>query len=179
MIIKKEFSSTGLVLLEPNVYYDSRGYFYESYNQIEFNKIFNRDIIFVQDNESESKYGTIRGFHFQNSPFSQEKLVRVVYGEIIDVAVCIDRNSKNFGEYTQVTLCDQKKNLFWIPKGYAHGFQVLSESAIINYKVTNYYNKDNEVCIRYDDKNINFNWPIKNYIISEKDKNGINLSEIL
>lgn len=178
MQIIETFELPGIKLLKPSIFNDSRGYFFEDYNKRKFDSLIKRNINFVQSNESFSTRGTIRGFHYQKDPFFQEKLIRVISGEIIDVALCIDKESKNFGKYQSVILNDTNKYLFWIPYGYAHAFQVLSEIAIVNYKTTKLYNIDSEVSIKFNDNEVNFDWPLKNSNISNKDKEGISLNKI-
>tara|TARA_B100001250_G_scaffold410618_1_gene437434 strand:- start:3973 stop:4521 length:549 start_codon:yes stop_codon:yes gene_type:complete len=170
----------GLFVLEPIIFKDNRGYFNESYNQ----KIISRllgDINFVQDNDSKSSYGTLRGLHFQTPPFSQAKLVRCIKGEILDIAVDIRKKSNSYG-HVETTLLSDKNNLqLFIPKGFAHGFVALSDSAIVSYKVDNYYDPNHESGILWSDKDLNINWKINpdDIIISEKDKNLRPLSEII
>lgn len=156
----------------PDVYNDDRGYFMESYNKNEFNKLFGH-VQFVQDNESMSKCFTIRGLHYQLPPFEQQKLVRVVKGKILDVAVDIDKNSPNFGKYTSVVLTSDMKNQLWIPKGHAHGFVSLEEDTLVVYKTDQPYSKKHERGIIWNDDTINIDWNIDldKAIISEKDKN--------
>ena len=164
-------SIEGLVVIEPRVFEDERGYFMESYKESFIKKNF-PNINFIQDNESKSNYGVLRGLHFQKAPFEQTKLVRVVDGEVLDVAVDLRKNSPTYGKWESILLSGENKKQFFIPKGFAHGFVVLSEKAIFSYKVDNVYNKDSDSGIKYDDKDLNINWQIdpKNIKISEKDK---------
>jgi dTDP-4-dehydrorhamnose 3,5-epimerase len=161
----------GLLVFEPAVFQDSRGYFFESYNE----KIFQAagiDLRFVQDNQSSSQYGVIRGLHYQLPPFAQAKLVRVLYGKILDVAVDIRKGSPSYGQTFCLELsADNKKQLF-IPPGFAHGFSVLSEKAEVLYKCDDFYNKESDAGIRYDDPTLKIDWmiPPEKAIISEKDK---------
>lgn len=169
----------GLVELRPNIFEDDRGYFYESYN-IEVFKNYGVDSVFVQDNQSLSKKGVLRGLHFQNPPFAQGKLVRVVRGAVIDVAVDLRKKSPTYGQYHKVLLSDENKHQFWIPPGFAHGFFTLEENTIFTYKVSGVYNKDAEVCIRWDDPNLNIDWGVPDggdIIVSDKDKDGIFFKE--
>ena len=128
----------GVVIIEPKVFNDERGYFFESYNQKDFNSLV-KEITFVQDNESCSQYGVIRGLHFQKSPYAQSKLVRVVKGRVLDVAVDIRRGSPTFGKHVKVELTENNHLQFFIPKGFAHGFAVLSDTAVFQYKCDNFY----------------------------------------
>ena len=164
-------SIDGLVVIEPRFFEDERGYFMESYKESFIKKNF-PNINFIQDNESKSNYGVLRGLHFQKAPFEQTKLVRVVDGEVLDVAVDLRKNSPTYGKWESILLSGENKKQFFIPKGFAHGFVVLSEKAIFSYKVDNVYNKDSDSGIKYDDKDLNINWQIdpKNIKISEKDK---------
>ena len=160
----------GLVIFEPRVYPDERGFFFESYNQGLFsaNHIPN---LFVQDNQSFSSYGVIRGLHYQREPYAQSKLVRVLQGRILDVVVDIRKGSPGFGKSFCIELSAEKKNQLFIPKGFAHGFSVLSDTAEISYKCDQFYNKPSESGIRYNDKHLNIDWriPIEKSLISDKD----------
>jgi dTDP-4-dehydrorhamnose 3,5-epimerase len=161
----------GCFILEPRVFEDSRGYFFESFNQNIFNKLVGVDVNFIQDNESFSKKGTLRGLHFQKGEYAQAKLVRVVKGCVWDVAVDIRKDSVTFGEYVSVELSDANKKQLFIPRGFAHGFIVLSDTAIFSYKCDNFYNKESEGGIIYNDESLNIDWILENeqFIISEKD----------
>lgn len=161
----------GLVLLEPTIFKDERGYFMESYNQKNINKLFG-NIQFVQDNESESSRGVLRGLHFQKPPLAQAKLVRCLKGEILDVALDLRKKSRTYGLFETNLLSDKNKNKLFIPKGFAHGFIVLSESAIVSYKVDNYYDPKYESGVLWNDTDLNIDWKIKanEIIVSEKDK---------
>lgn len=169
MIKEKTFISD-LVVLSPIVFEDERGYFFESYNK---KKIEQENILidFVQDNQSFSKKGTVRGLHYQNSPFAQTKLVRVLQGEILDVAVDIRKNSPTFGQHFSILLSQENKKQLLIPHGFAHGFSVLSETAIVSYKCDQYYDKASEGGIRFDDTTLNIDWgmDLNDAIVSEKD----------
>ena len=170
----------GLVLLEPTIFKDERGYFMESYNQKNINKLFG-NIQFVQDNESESSRGVLRGLHFQKPPLAQAKLVRCLKGEILDVALDLRKKSRTYGLFETNLLSDKNKNKLFIPKGFAHGFIVLSESAIVSYKVDNYYDPDYESGVLWNDKDLNIDWKINanEVILSEKDKNLSPLAKII
>ncbi len=170
----------GLILLKPTIFKDGRGYFMESYNQKNINKLFG-DIHFVQDNESESSRGVLRGLHFQKPPFAQAKLVRCLKGEILDVALDLRKKSRTYGLFETTLLSDKNKNKLFIPKGFAHGFVVLSESAIVSYKVDNYYDPNYESGVLWNDTDLNIDWKIKadEVILSEKDKNLSPLAQII
>jgi len=166
---KTEFS--GLLVFEPSVYEDNRGYFFESYNEQTFLKE-NIDLRFVQDNQSSSSYGVIRGLHYQLNPHAQTKLVRVLSGTVLDVAVDIRENSPTFAKAFSIELSADNKKQLLIPPGFAHGFSVLSERAEVFYKCDNFYNKESETGIRYDDPLLHINWriPSAKIIVSEKDQ---------
>lgn len=161
----------GLFELEPTVFSDGRGYFFESYNKTVFA---NLGIIadFVQDNQSLSQKDVVRGLHFQAPPFAQGKLVRVITGAVLDVALDIRKNSATYGQFHTVLLTAENKKLFWIPPGFAHGFATLEDNTIFSYKCTNVYNKASEGCVLWNDTDLNIDWGVVNPIISEKDKNG-------
>lgn len=160
-----------LVILKPTVYVDERGYFMESFNESKFKESF-PDIEFIQDNESKSVYGVLRGLHFQKPPFEQTKLVRVLHGEILDVVVDLRPNSATFGNWQSFNLSSTNKNQLLVPKGFAHGFLVLSDEAIVNYKVDNAYNPEADDGIIFNDESLEINWGIdeSELIMSEKDK---------
>jgi len=169
----KETYLRGCFVLEPEVFEDSRGYFLESFNRNVFVKTIGRDIDFVQDNESLSSKGVLRGLHFQIGDFAQAKLVRVVRGRVQDVVVDIREGSKTFGKYFSIELSETNKKQLFIPKGFAHGFLVLEDNTIFCYKCDNYYNPKNEGGIHYNDQDINIHWmlPAEDLIVSEKDLN--------
>lgn len=177
-IIKTEFE--GLVVVKPVVFTDNRGYFYETYN---VNKYKDLGITnnFVQDNESKSNFGTIRGLHSQIGEFAQAKLVRAQQGKVLDVVVDIRKNSKTFGKYFSIELSDENKLQLMIPRGFLHGFSVLSETAIFCYKCDNFYNKESERAVLWNDIDLNIDWKIdKNKaIVSEKDKNNMTFREFI
>ena len=166
-----------LFIIKPKVFEDERGYFFESFKESFIESNF-PEIRFVQDNESKSSYGVLRGLHFQKPPFEQTKLVRVISGKVLDVAVDLREHSESFGKWESVILSAENKKQFLIPKGFAHGFVVLSDEAIFSYKVDNYYNRYSESGIKYNDKELNINWQItpKDIKLSEKDKNLQTLS---
>jgi len=161
----------GCYIIEPIVFEDKRGYFFESFNQDNFNKLIEDNINFVQDNESFSKKGVLRGLHYQKGKHAQSKLVRVVKGKVLDVALDIRENSPTFGKHIAVELSDKNKIQLFIPRGFAHGFIVLSDTAIFSYKCDNFYNKKAESGIIYNDSFLNINWELNDsqIIISSKD----------
>ena len=163
-------SLKGLVIVEPTIFEDSRGYFFEAYNQNLFQQN-GVDCHFVQDNQSRSSYGVIRGLHYQLNPFAQSKLVRVLEGEILDVAVDMRKNSPTYGQHFSIVLSAENKKQLFIPPGFAHGFSVLSPIAIVLYKCDAFYNKQSEAGIRYDDPHLNIDWQVETgkEVISEKD----------
>lgn len=160
----------GLLIIEPVVFGDERGYFYESFNKEKFNEYVGEEVDFVQDNQSLSAKNIVRGLHFQNPPFSQGKLVRVIKGEVVDVAVDIRKNSPTYGEHFAINLSEENKKMFWIPEGFAHGFSSLKDDTIFAYKCTNYYHKESEDSLFWNDPQLNINWGVSNPIISEKDQ---------
>ena len=167
----EQTSIEGLVVIEPEIFYDSRGYFFESYNQNLFIKKLG-DFKFVQENESKSSKGVLRGFHFQKPPFEQAKLVRCIEGEVLDVALDLRKNSSTYGKHEKVILSGDNKKQFFIPRGFAHAFLVLSETAIFSYKVDNIYAPQSDSGIIWNDPSLLINWGIDDskLIISEKDK---------
>lgn len=169
----------GVVIIEPRVFRDDRGYFFESFSQQRFKELV-APVIFVQDNESRSTYGVLRGLHFQKPPYAQSKLVRVVKGVVLDVAVDLRKDSPTFGQYEQVLLSEDNKRQFFIPQGLAHGFVVLSPEAVFQYKCDNYYAPQAEGSVRWDDPQININWqlPLGDILLSEKDKKAPLLAEL-
>lgn len=169
----------GLVIIEPKVFFDGRGYFFESFSQQRFNELV-APVTFVQDNESKSSYGVLRGLHFQKPPFAQSKLVRVVKGKVLDVAVDLRRNSPTFGQYEAVLLTEENKRQFFVPRGFAHGFAVLSEEAIFQYKCDNYYAPQSEGSVLWNDPAIGIDWqlPAESVLLSDKDKKSPLLSEL-
>jgi len=164
-----ETSIPGLLIVKPQVFADDRGYFFESFSERKF-KGAGINFHFVQDNESKSQKGVLRGLHFQNPPHAQGKLVRVIKGAVLDVAVDIRKGSPTYGKYEIVELTGSNKTLLWIPPGFAHGFVTLENDTVFFYKCTNSYNKESEGSIRWDDPDLNIQWNITNPILSEKDK---------
>ena len=161
----------GLLIIKPTVFEDSRGYFYESYNKTLFQQ-HGVDVDFVQDNQSLSQAGVLRGLHFQNPPFAQGKLVRVIKGGILDVALDLRKDSPTYGKYYDLELNEKNKTMLWIPTGFAHGFLTLANDTIFSYKCTNFYNKASEDCILWNDTDLGINWGIENPQLSEKDTLG-------
>ena len=163
---------SGLLVFEPRVYTDNRGSFIESFNQKVFNEHTNSEYSFVQDNQSVSSKGVLRGLHFQNPPFEQGKLVRVVRGCILDVAVDIRKSSSTYGEHFSIELSAENHKQLWIPPGFAHGFISLEEDTMLLYKCTEYYNLQSEGAIHWNDPDLNINWNANSILVSEKDKLG-------
>tara|TARA_Y100000589_G_scaffold102752_1_gene96990 strand:+ start:247 stop:837 length:591 start_codon:yes stop_codon:yes gene_type:complete len=174
----------GPLIIKPKVFLDNRGYFFESWNHSEFNKIISRQVNFVQDNHSESKYGVIRGLHYQLRPKAQAKLVRCSKGEIFDVLVDIRKDSRTYGEWSSVILNEQNKLQFWIPEGFVHGFMSLKNFSEVQYKTNEYWDKEHERSLYWKDSDLNINWPLANsneenkIIINDKDSIAPNLKEI-
>lgn len=168
----------GVVIIEPKVFTDNRGYFFESFSQ----KVFEEKVCkttFVQDNESKSSYGVLRGLHFQKPPHAQSKLVRVIQGSVLDVAVDIRKGSPTFGNYVSVELSGENKRQFFVPRGFAHGFVVLSDEVIFQYKCDNLYAPDHEGAVAWDDASLAIDWqiPLDKIILSDKDKNHNTLAQ--
>jgi len=162
-----------VILIEPKVHGDDRGYFVETFRQDLFEEAAGYKVKFIQDNESKSSKGVLRGLHFQLPPFAQSKLVRVIEGEVLDVAVDIRKGSPTFSQHVSVNLSGENKRQLFIPRGFAHGFVVLSESAIFSYKVDNYYSAESDRGLAFDDKTIDINWQLskEQLQLSEKDLN--------
>ena len=167
-----------LYILKPQVFKDHRGYFFESYNYQKFTH-FDLNYLFVQDNESQSSKDVVRGLHFQKPPFAQGKLVRVIKGSVLDVAVDLRKNSPTYGKWEAVELTEENKWMYWIPPGFAHGFATLEDHTIFSYKCTNVYNKESEGSILWNDPDLNIDWKIENPILSEKDKTGPTLRDFI
>ncbi|HCI7748579.1 TPA: dTDP-4-dehydrorhamnose 3,5-epimerase [Escherichia coli] len=167
-VIKTEIPD--VLIFEPKVFGDERGFFMESFNQKVFEEAVGRKVEFVQDNHSKSSKGVLRGLHYQLEPYAQGKLVRCVVGEVFDVAVDIRKSSPTFGKWVGVNLSAENKRQLWIPEGFAHGFLVLSETAEFVYKTTNFYNLNSERGIMWNDPNINITWPISEVLLSSKDQ---------
>lgn len=174
----KKTDLSGLFLIEPRVFGDERGYFFESYNLPLFKEA-GIDVNFLQDNESMSAKGVLRGLHFQEPPFEQGKLVRVARGAVLDVSVDIRKDSPTFGKWLGYELSEQNKRMLWIPPGFAHGFVSLSEDTIFIYKCTNLYNRESENSILWNDPELNIDWGIKNPLVSDKDKSAPLFSKLV
>ncbi len=158
----------GPLVIQPRIFNDSRGYFYESYNETAFINA-GINLLFVQDNQSLSQKGAVRGLHFQAPPFEQGKLVRVITGAVIDVIVDIRKNSPTYGQHFSIELNEENKTMFWIPPGFAHGFETLVDNTIFLYKCTNLYDKSSEGGLLFNDPEIGINWKTKEPIVSDKD----------
>lgn len=174
-----EFIRTAIpdvILMKPRVFGDDRGYFFESFHHAKFCEFVGKEITFVQDNESFSSRGVLRGLHFQKPPMAQGKLVRVVQGSVLDVAVDIRKNSRTYGQVVTFELTASNKMQAFIPAGFAHGFATLEDNTIFQYKCTNYYSPENEGCLYWNDPDLNINWGIDHPILSEKDKLGERLN---
>ena len=158
----------GLIIIEPQIFKDSRGAFFESWNEKKFKQLgINED--FVQDNQSVSSKGVLRGLHFQNPPYAQAKLVRVIKGSVLDVAVDLRKNSPTYGMHVSVILSEENNKSFFIPKGFAHGFLSLEDNTVFNYKCSDYYNKESEGSLLWNDEDLKIDWQIDNPLVSEKD----------
>ena len=166
----KETEIKGVYVIEPRAFKDARGYFFEAWKKAEFEEHVGK-IDFMQDNESKSSYGVLRGLHYQKGEYAQAKLVRVIKGKVLDVAVDLRKSSPTFGKYVMVELSDENKRQFFIPRGFAHGFLVLSDEAIFTYKVDNVYAPQAEAGIRWNDPDVGIEWPIdlNRVLTSEKD----------
>ena len=168
----------GLLIIKPKIFADERGYFFESYNQFVFEKN-NINVSFLQDNQSLSNRGVLRGLHFQAPPFEQGKLVRVITGSVLDIAVDIRKGSSTYGQHIALELNEENKTMFYIPSGFAHGFATLRDNTIFSYKCTNAYNKASEGCLLWNDSDLDIDWQLTNPILSEKDLVGTKLSELI
>lgn len=168
----------GVVIIEPRIFKDDRGYFYESFSQREFEEKVCRTT-FVQDNQSKSSYGVLRGLHFQKPPYCQSKLVRCIKGAVLDVAVDIRKGSPTFGKHVAVELTEENHRQFFVPRGFAHGFAVLSEEAVFQYKCDNFYCKESEGAVAWNDPELAIDWriPAEKVLLSEKDKLNKNIAE--
>ena len=177
----KETNIKDVWVIEPKVFSDARGYFMETWREEDFNAHIGHEVHFVQDNQSLSSRGVLRGLHYQKGASSQAKLVRVLQGTVVDVAVDLRQDSPTFGKYVAVELSDENKRQLFIPRGFAHGFQVLSDTAVFTYKVDNRYAPEDECSIRYNDPTIGIKWPITNpdeVVLSEKDlKRAVSFDE--
>jgi dTDP-4-dehydrorhamnose 3,5-epimerase len=169
-------SNPDILLLKPDVFEDNRGYFFESYSSYKVLEI-GIDVNFIQDNQSLSEKDVLRGLHFQSPPYAQGKLVRVIKGAVLDVAVDIRKSSPHYGKWVSYILSEQNKMMMWVPPGFAHGFLTLEPDTIFFYKCTGYYNKASEGIIKWDDPDIGIQWNIANPLISDRDKNGLSFNE--
>jgi dTDP-4-dehydrorhamnose 3,5-epimerase len=170
-----------VVICQPQIHGDHRGYFCETFRQDKLSSFIGKKIDFVQDNESKSSYGVLRGLHFQLPPFEQSKLVRAIEGSVLDVVVDLRQNSETFGQHVSIELSSENKTMLFVPRGFAHGFVVLSDSAIFSYKVDNYYTPAAEMGIRFDDSSLDIDWCVEPSMInvSDKDRNSMLLSDIV
>ena len=175
-VIKTEID--GVVIMEPRIFKDERGYFYESFSQRGFEEKVCKTT-FVQDNQSKSSYGVLRGLHFQKPPYCQSKLVRCIKGAVLDVAVDIRKGSPTFGKYVAVELTEDNHRQFFVPRGFAHGFAVLSEEAVFQYKCDNFYNKESEGAVAWNDPELAIDWriPADKVLLSEKDRLNKNIAD--
>lgn len=181
VFIKMEYIKTeieGVWILQPKVFDDARGYFFEVFKQSDFEQHIGK-VNFIQDNESKSTYGVLRGLHYQKGDLSQAKLVRVISGKVLDVAVDIRKNSPTFGKHVMVELSGENKRQFFIPRGFAHGFLVMSEEAVFTYKVDNLYSPQNEASIRFDDPDLAIQWPVNmdEVLTSPKDLTAVSFKD--
>lgn len=160
----------GLKIIKPRIFQDDRGYFFESFNSEKFNELTGENITFVQDNESLSSKNVLRGLHFQNPPYAQGKLVRVVKGSVLDVAVDIRKNSPTYGKHFSVVLSEENKTQFWVPEGFAHGFLTLEDNTIFQYKCTNFYHPESDNGIFFADTDLGIDWNVSSAKTSEKDE---------
>lgn len=174
----KQTQIPGVVIIEPRLFKDDRGYFFESFSERDFNTQV-REIHFVQDNESKSSYGVLRGLHFQKPPYAQSKLVRVIKGAVLDVAVDIRKGSPTFGQHVAVELTEENHRQFFIPRGFAHGFSVLTNEVIFQYKCDNFYAPQSEGALAWDDPDLGIDWkiPTDKVILSEKDKHHTRIKD--
>lgn len=177
----RETHIPGLLVIEPDVYGDSRGYFFESFSARKFEEMTGIKTEFVQDNESRSSYGVVRGLHMQLPPHSQAKLVRVVDGRVLDVAVDLRKGSPTFGQHFSIELSGENHLQVYIPKGFAHGFSVLSEEAVFQYKCDEYYAPESEAAIAWDDQDLNIDWkvPAEDVVLSQNDRNHPTFNEFI
>lgn len=169
----------GVFILEPRLFEDARGYFFESFNQRKFEEKV-APVVFVQDNESKSSYGVVRGLHYQKPPYTQSKLVRVVKGAVLDVAVDVRKGSPTFGQHVAVELTGENHRQFFIPRGFLHGFSVLSEEVVFQYKCDNFYAPASEGAVAWDDPDLGIDWriPAEQVILSEKDRHHPRLKDV-
>ena len=167
----------GVKIIEPRIFGDARGYFFESFNSKDFAEQTGIQVNFVQDNESKSRYGVVRGLHFQKPPYAQSKLVRVVSGRVLDVAVDIRKGSPQYAQWVGVRLSAENKKQLFLPRGFAHGFLTLTDDVEVQYKADNYYSPEHDGGVRWDDPAIGVEWPMKPLLLSDKDKSAPTLAE--
>jgi len=170
MVAEKTFIA-GLLVIKPKVFEDQRGYFFESYNE-KLLQAAGLNAHFVQDNQSLSQKNVLRGLHFQAPPFAQGKLVRVIKGSVLDVVVDIRKRSATYGKHFALELSEENKTMLWVPEGFAHGFLTMRDETIFYYKCNNYYNKESEGCVMWNDTDLGINWNVASPVLSEKDKTG-------
>ena len=175
----KKTKINGVFLIKPQIFKDKRGYFFESFNSKEFRKAIGLDVQFIQDNQSLSSKNVLRGLHFQHPPFAQAKLVSVIKGEVLDVVVDIRKDSETYGKHIAAYLNEENHHQLYIPEGMAHGFLTLRDNTIFTYKCSNYYNKEAEGSILWNDELLNINWGSSNPIVSHKDQQAINFSSFV
>ena len=175
----KKTKINGVFLLKPQIFEDNRGYFFESFNANKFNEATDLNVQFVQDNQSLSSKNVLRGLHFQHPPFAQSKLVSVIKGEVLDVVVDIRKDSETYGEYLAEYLSEENHHQLYIPEGMAHGFLTLKNHTIFSYKCSNYYHKDSEDGIIWNDSNLKIDWKIKKPLVSEKDQLAQNFTSFV
>jgi len=168
-MVEEKIEIEGLKIFNPVAFRDQRGYFMELYNELRLNNAINEEISFVQDNISNSHKNVLRGLHFQAPPFAQGKLVKVLKGKILDVVVDIRKESLTFGKHLKFELSEENHRQLWIPEGFAHGFIAIEDHTLLSYKCTNYYSKEHERALLWNDPDINIRWDIENPIVSEKD----------
>lgn len=168
----KRYHIEGVFSFTPRIFSDERGSFFESFNQKVFNEIAGKEILFVQDNQSVSKKNVLRGIHFQIPPYAQGKLVRVISGKALDIAVDLRKNSPTYGQHIFEELSADNNRVLYIPEGFGHGFSALEDNTIFFYKCTNFYSKESERCIFFNDADLKIDWQIQNPILSEKDNEG-------
>ena len=178
MEYKKE-EIEGIISIFPKIFGDVRGYFLETFNEMKYQELIGNNYKFVQDNVSKSSKGVLRGLHFQNPPFDQGKLVYVMQGQVIDVAVDIRKSSPTYGKHVKVILDSKTKNQLWIPPGFAHGFCALEDETVFCYKCTNFYAPEHEQALLWNDPDIQIDWDVKNTIVSEKDKKAMLFNSFL
>jgi dTDP-4-dehydrorhamnose 3,5-epimerase len=167
----------GVLVISPKVFGDDRGYFFESFNLMEFQENIDNAVSFVQDNQSKSNTGVLRGLHYQNPPYTQDKLVRVSQGSVLDVVVDLRKESPTYGNHFKIKLDAIDHKMLWIPKGMAHGFLSLEDNTVFTYKCTEYYHPEAEGCVLWSDKTLNIDWQVSTPIVSDKDRVGVKFTD--